>query len=378
MDLDTDYPAISDLKKRAQRRIPHFAWEYLDSATGTESTMDRNRAALDAILLKPAILTGEVTADLSTNFLGQSYDTPFGIAPVGMSGMMWPNAEYLLTQLGADQNIPYCMSNMATRMPEDVADVVGNTGWYQLYAPRDPDIRVNMLDRIKNAGFHTLILTVDVPAISRRERQRRGGLTHPPRLTPRIMAQVAKCPAWALGTLKYGMPRLRFIESYTGAKGALPSTAHIGHLMRTSPDWEYLQELRDIWDGNLIIKGVQTPEDAKRLARMGVDAIWVSNHAGRQFDAAPAAIHALPKIRRAVGTDMPLIYDSSIDGGLDILRAIAMGADFVMLGRAFHYGLGAFDAKGAKHVVTILKEDLASNMGQMGLESPPQVRNHLS
>jgi len=377
MDLDTLFPAISDLRKRARARIPHFAWEFLDSATGIEATMQRNRTALDNVLFNPAVLTGETKPVLTTKILGQEYAAPFGIAPVGMSGLMWPDAERLLALTAAQENIPYCMSNVATRTPEYVGPHVGDMGWYQLYAPRDPEIRHDMLRRIKSAGFHTLVLTVDVPVASRRERQRRGGLTHPPRLTPRIIAQIARCPAWALGTLRHGTPRMRFLESYSDHKGPLPSTEHVGYLMRTAPDWDYLRALRDEWPGNLIVKGVLLPEDATALIKEGVDAIWVSNHAGRQFDAAPAALDALQPIRAIVGADFPLIFDSGIAGGLDILRAISKGADFVMLGRAFHYGIGAFGKKGAEHVVRILRKDLIANMGQMGLVNPMQIRTQL-
>jgi len=367
MDLDQTYPAISDLAARARRRIPRFVWDYLDSATGIEATQARNRARLDAVLLNPAILAGEVEADLSTSLLGRDYPLPFGIAPVGMSGLMWPDAERTLARLGRDTGIPYCLSTVASQTPETVGPHMGDQGWFQMYPPHDPDVRRDMLDRVRAAGFHTLILTVDVPVASRRERQRRSGLTNPPRLTPRLLAQTAICPAWALGTLRIGMPRLRFMESYSSHKGPLPSTQHIGYLLRTSPNWDYLRALREVWDGPLVVKGVTLPEDATRLVGEGVDAIWVSNHAGRQFDAAPAAIDTLPGVRAAVGPDFPLIFDSGIAGGLDILRALAMGADFVMLGRAFHYGLAAFGARGAVHVVHILREDMKANMGQMGL-----------
>lgn len=377
MDMDSSYPALSDLRKRARRRIPHFVWEYLDSATGCEATIARNRAALDSVVLNPAILRGEVAGDLTTQMLGQTFSAPFGIAPVGMSGLMWPDAERLLAALAARDNIPYCMSNVATQTPEYVGPHAGDMGWFQLYAPRDPNIRRDMLKRIRGAGFHTLVLTVDVPTASRRERQRRGGLTHPPRLTPRILGQVATCPTWALGTLRHGFPRMRFLDSYCDHKGALPSTAHIGYLMRTAPDWDYLRALRDDWPGKLVIKGVLLPEDARALVNEGADAIWVSNHAGRQFDAAPAALDSVQPIRAAIGPDVPLIYDSSVNSGLDILRAIALGADFVMLGRAFHYGLAAFGAKGAAHVVHILRHDMVANMGQMGIATPAQVREQL-
>lgn len=367
MDLDNKYPAISDLASRAKRRVPRFVWDYLDSGTGTEAAMRRNRTKLDEILFNPAILSGEVTADLGKRLLGRDYPLPFGIAPVGMSGMMWPNAEPILAQLGRDAGIPYSLSTVATQTPETVGPHVGPDAWFQLYPPRDPDIRKDMLKRFKAAGFGTMVLTADVPVASRRERQIRGGMSMPPRLTPRILAQVAMRPAWALGTLKYGQPRLRTIESYTGNQGALGSTKHIGYLIRTSPDWEYLKWLRDEWDGPMMVKGVMMADDAAKLRDVGVDAVWVSNHAGRQFDAAAAPIEVLPAIRAAVGPDYPLVFDGGVAGGLDILRALALGADFVMLGRAFHYGLAALGAAGATHVVHILREDIKSNLGQMGL-----------
>ncbi|MCR8725209.1 alpha-hydroxy acid oxidase [Frigidibacter sp. ROC022] len=374
MDLDTRYPALSDLRARARRRIPHFMWEYLDSATGTETGMVRNRAALDRVLFLPQVLKGEVTADLSVELLGCKQGLPFGIAPVGMSGAMWPGAERILAELGARHAIPYAMSTMATRAPEDVADVVGDQGWFQLYPPRDPAVRADMLARIKGAGFHTLVLTVDVPASSRRERQIRGGLTHPPQITPRTLWHIAQCPAWALGTARLGMPKMRFIERYSEHKGALPSTAHIGYLMRIAPEWDYVEMLREEWSGKFVVKGVLDPEVSLRLKDAGVDAVWVSNHAARQFDGAPAALDCLPGIRAAVGPEYPLIYDSGIEGGLDILRAIAMGADFVFLGKAFHYALGALGAAGAEHLVQMLTADLRANLGQLAAEKPADVR----
>ena len=377
MTLDASHPAIDDLRRRAKKRIPRFVWEYLDSATGNEATKHRNRAELDGILLKPSVLHGEFTADLSTTLMGRTYPVPFGIAPIGMSGLIWPDAECTLARLAAKVGIPYGLSTVASQTPETLSAHIGDQGWFQLYPPRDPEIRTDILNRARNAGFHTLVLTVDVPVASRRERQTRSGLTNPPRLTPRLMAQVARCPTWAMGTLKHGMPRLRLMESYQKSTAALSSTDHIGYLLRTSPDWDYLRELRAEWDGKLVVKGVLNADDAQRLQAEGVDAVWVSNHAGRQFAGAPASITVLPQIRNAVGPAYPLIFDSGINGGLDILRAIVLGADFVMLGRAFHYGLGAFGAKGAAHVVHILTQDMQSNMGQIGAKTLKELPNCL-
>lgn len=365
MDLHARYPGLDDLRARAQRRIPRFVWDYLDSGTGREAAFARNRLALDRIGFAPSILHGEVTPDLGTHLLGHDYPLPFGIAPIGMSGLIWPGAEPHLARAAARANIPYCISTVATQGPEDIAPHLGPRAWFQLYPPRDPEIRTDMLARARAAGFDTLVLTVDVPASSRRERQVRSGLTNPPTITPRILAQIMARPAWARETAKRGMPRMRGIAKYTSAatRGMSP-TAHMGYILRTAPDWEYVNWLRDAWDGPFIVKGVMRAEDAPKLESAGVDAIWVSNHAGRQFDGSPASIEVLPDIRKA--TSLPLIFDSGVESGLDILRALALGADFVMLGRAWHFALGALGARGADHLADILARDLIANMGQLG------------
>ncbi|WP_299724939.1 alpha-hydroxy acid oxidase [uncultured Tateyamaria sp.] len=365
MDLDSRFPAPSDLRDRAKKRIPKFVWEYLDSGTGVEVTRHRNRIALDRVGLMPSVLHGEFEPDLTTPLFGAEMPLPFGIAPVGMSGLMWPNAERLLARAAAQLGIPYTISTVASQSPEDVAPDLGTHGWFQMYPPRDEEIRRDMLDRARKAGFKTLVLTVDVPVASRRERQTRSGLTNPPRLTPRLLAQVAMRPRWALGMAQQGMPHMRMLDAYANAAtDNLPVTAHVGYLLRTSPDWDYVKWLRDAWEGPFVVKGILRANDAERLQGLGADAIWVSNHAGRQFDAAPASIEVLPAIRAA--TTLPLIFDSGIEGGLDILRAMASGADFVMLGRAWHYALGALGAEGPAHLAHILKADLISNMGQLG------------
>ncbi len=379
MDLHAKYPAICDLRRAARKRIPHFVWEYLDSATGQERTLQRNRDQLDAVLFSPSVLHGEFTPDLSTSFLGQSHSLPFGIAPVGMSGLIWPGAEQLLAQAAAQLNIPYAMSTVATRTPEDVAPYLGQHAWFQMYPPRDTDIRLDMMARARAAGFSTLIMTVDVPVASRRERQTRGGLTQPPRLSPRLAWQAAQCPVWLNGIRKTGMPRMKLMDGYAQqlqlGKTMRSSTAHVGYLLRTSPNWDYLHKLRDEWEGALIVKGISRAKDAKALEQAGVDALWVSNHAGRQFDAGPATIETLPAIRKA--TTLPLIVDSGFETGLDILRGLALGADFIMLGRPWHYALGALGAKGPAHMADILSKDLAANMGQLGTKTLTDISNAL-
>ena len=228
MKNETRFPAISDLAERAQRRVPKFVWEYLDSGTGNEKTRFRNRSALDKIGLMPSILHGEFTPDLSTLLLGAKLPLPFGIAPVGMSGLIWPDAEYHLASAAQHLCIPYTLSTVATVAPEDIENFIGPNAWFQMYPPHDEKIRQDMLARAQASGFKTLVLTVDVPVASRRERQIRSGLTNPPKLTPRLLAQVAMRPSWAIGIARRGMPHMRMLDAYINKSTEnLPVNAHI-------------------------------------------------------------------------------------------------------------------------------------------------------
>ncbi|OWV47645.1 alpha-hydroxy acid oxidase [Mameliella alba] len=372
MDLHSRYMTVADLRRAARARVPRFAWAYLDTATGTEATARRNRAALDSVLFTPSILDGEVAPDFAVSLFGETHPLPFGVAPVGQSGLLWPGAERMLARAATAAGLPYTLSTVANATPEEVGPETGGKGWFQLYPPRDPEMRRDMLARAKASGFHVLVVTVDVPVASRRERQVKGGLVQPPRITPRIALQCAMRPAWSLARLRAGMPRMKTLDRYSQDMASRDPTAHIGYLLRTAPDWDYLRWLREAWDGPLVVKGVLKAEDAERLEREGVDAIWVSNHGGRQFDGARGAASYLPAVRAA--TQLPVIFDSGIEGGLDILRAVALGADFVMLGRAWHYAVCALGAAGPAHLVEMLRRDMAANIGQLGAARPVDLR----
>ena len=367
MELDQSFPAIKDLRDRASKRLPRFVWDYLDSATGKEATLARNRAKLDEILFNPAILSGEIDVNLSTTFLGRDYALPFGIAPVGMSGMIWPGAEQALARLASSVNIPYTLSTVATRTPEEIGPLAGRNGWFQLYTPGRDEVRADILKRAHDNGFTTLVLTVDVPVSSRRERQRRAGLRMPPRMTPAMIWKMLLCPAWLTQTLQNGIPRFRTMEKYTETSRLADVTRRMAIDLHSQPDWSILDNIRTHWKGPLILKGIQNGDDARLAMDRGVDAVWVSNHGGRQIDGIPASIDMLPGIRSAVGPDFPLLFDSGIRSGLDIARALAKGANYAMLGRSFLYGIAALGPQGAQHCLNILKDDLENTMAQIGV-----------
>lgn len=365
MSLDQRFPAYSDLERRARRRLPEFVWEYLDSGTGDEVTVERNRRAFEAVTLLADILQTEREIDLGIEFLGRRQSLPFGFAPVGMSGLVWSGAEQTLAAAADRAGIPYCLSTVAADTPEAVGEVVGKQGWFQLYPLRDRNFLKDLLNRARISGFHTLVITVDLAAASRRERLTRAGVTNPMKLTPRILTQCAMRPSWSFAMLKRGIPKLETLSKYADAHEKRSGTAHIGYQLRTAPDWRYLKTVRELWGGSLIVKGVMDPAVAEKLFANGADAIWVSNHGGRQFDASPASLEVLSDVRRAIG-DKPLIFDSGVRSGTDIVKALALGADMVMLGRAPLIALAALGSEGVDHYIDMLRAGIEADLGQLG------------
>ena len=363
------YPAISDLAKKAKKRIPHVAWEYLQTGTGSEALIQKNVAAFQKITFKPRFCKGELNPHIQTEFLGQSFNAPFGIAPIGLTGLMWPKAEILLAETARRYQIPFTLSTVATETPEALAPHIGNMGWFQLYPPRERDLRKKILTRARSAGFHTLLVTADVPMASRRERTKRAGLQMPPKITPRLIWQGMIHPIWTGKTLLRGLPRLRTIETYAEFQDVKFVSGFAGNRLGGTLTWDYCKELREEWDGPILIKGLLHPEDAEKAIAIGMDGIVVSNHGGRQFDGAPPAVEALPEIVRAVKGKAAIAFDSGIRSGLDIMRALSLGAEFVLLGRAFLYGIAALGKYGGDHVVELLTDDLKNNMAQLGVNS---------
>ena len=372
--LSNRYPAIEDLARKAKRRIPQVAWEYLISGTGDEALVDRNKSAFQRINFIPRFCKGALAATTATSLFGKNYSAPIGIAPVGLTGLMWPRVEHYLAATADRLKIPFCLSTNATETPETVGAFVGDMGWFQLYPPKDLEIRKSLLERAKDAGFHVLVVTADVPMASKRERTKRAGLTMPPKITPRMIWEGITHPVWSFYTMVNGIPRLRTIEHYANNNSMRFVSGFVGNRLGGTLDWDYCRELKDAWDGPVVLKGILHPADAAKAIEIGLDGIYVSNHGGRQFNGAPAAIEALPGIVREVGGKAPVIFDSGIRTGLDIMRALYLGADFVMAGRPFIYGVAALGKYGGDHAASMLMDDLQNNMVQLGVADFEELR----
>ena len=372
------YPAISDLEARAKRRIPSFAWTYLESGTGDDVARDHNRSALESVRFRPQFLKGILTPTTVTTLFGITYAAPIGIAPVGLTGLIWPGADAMLATTAARNRIPYVLSTVGTEAPEVAGPKADGMGWFQLYPPRDPDMRDDMVERAAASGFTALVVTADVPAPSRRERQRKARLRVPPTIGPRLVASSAIRPTWSIGMLRNGLPRFRGLEQYVDAASMKNTAGFVGANLGGTLSYDYLEALREQWNGPIVVKGILDPEDARRCRDHGADAVWVSNHGGRQLDGAIASIDALPPIVEALDGTVPVLFDSGIRDGLDIARALALGADFCFAGRPFLFGLGALGDNGASHAYEILHDGLTTTMHQVGVESLADLEARLA
>lgn len=373
-ELANRYPAFSDLRKRARRRIPHFAWEYLDSGTGAETALTRNVEAMARILLNPVSLKKTIVPDSSTRIFDHYLRIPGGVAPVGMSGLIWPGSEIMLARAARQADAIYCLSTVACETIEAVGAEARGNAWFQLYPFADWSINEDLVRRAQSSGFAALVLTMDVQAASIRERQRRAGLRMPPAVDLRTLSSIAARPAWALATLRRGRPALRILEKYVPAGEMAQIMKFVAsHGMGRLED-DTLSRLRKLWKGPLVVKGVMSAADARAGITAGADAIWVSNHGARQLDAAPAAIDVLPEIADAVSGKARIIFDSGIRSGLDMARAIASGADLVFAGRPFLHAVAALGEPGAAHAFQLLRADLENAMIQLGTASLAGLR----
>ncbi|MEL7120324.1 MAG: alpha-hydroxy acid oxidase [Bacteroidota bacterium] len=373
--LSHKYLTIGDLAKKAKKRMPFVSWEYLDSGTGKEQLIQRNLEAFKEITFKPQFCKGELNPKLETEVLGQNFKAPFGIAPIGLTGLMWPNTEVYLAQTAREYQLPYTLSTVATRTPETIGPYVGDMGWFQLYPPRSLDFRKSLLESAWQNGFHTMLVTCDIPVPSRRERTQKAGIGANSIVTPRFIWEALTHPTWLRETLKHGFPKLQMVENYSKIKSVKSIKEYVSRELGGTLSWEYCKELRDAWQGKLLLKGVLHPKDAEKAIELGFDGVVVSNHGGRQFDGAIASLEALPEIVQVTKGKAAIVFDGGVRSGLDILKALSLGADFVLLGRAFIYGVAALGQYGGHQVVEILKDQLINNMYKLGVEDIESISN---
>lgn len=350
--------STEDARRLAKRRLPWMVFDYIDGAAGEGYGEASNRAALRDLRLTPRILTNVRDRSLGVQVFDHAAKVPFGISPMGMCNLSTPGADLMLADKAAQFQVPLGVSTVSSTSLEKLIERADGHAWFQLYFSGDGSGALRLVERAKAAGYKTLVLTVDVPEVGRRPRELRHGFTMPFRIGPRQFVDFALHPRWSLHTLFAGAPGM---ANFTGAEKFDRTES------RAAADWSYFKRLRDAWEGNLVVKGVLDVEDAKRLKTEGADAIQVSSHGGRQLDAAPAPIHVLRDIRQAVGKDFPLFYDSGIRSGEDVLKAYAMGADFVFLGRALLFAMAAGRQKGLDQLWKIYADEISLAMAQTGL-----------
>lgn len=357
-----------DARAIARRRLPWLVFDYIDGAAGQGLGDTLNQQAIREMRLRSRILVDVEHRSLAQSILGLDCQLPFGIAPMGMCNLSAPGADMMLARLAAKYNIPIGASTAASSSLETIGKAAKGNAWFQLYFGGNEAVSDQLIDRAADAGYEVLIFTVDVPEVGRRPRELRHGFKMPFKIGPRQFIDFALHPRWSLTSLFAGAPQLANFASEESTIASFDRTAS-----RAGVDWHFLDRVRKRWRGKLVVKGVLDDGDAQQLVQHGVDAIMVSSHGGRQLESVAQPIHALKRIRAAVGADYPLIFDSGLRNGEDICKAYAMGADFVMLGRPMLYAIAADGEKGLHQLVDVLAQETSIALAQMGLTSVDQL-----
>ena len=351
---------VEDARIKARRRLPKMVFDYIDGAAGRELLAEENITAFHKIKLQPRSLVNVEDRSLDKTFLNKKWGLPFGVAPMGMCDLAWPGADKMLAVAASEFNIPLALSTMGSSTIEQTRERAGENAWFQFYVSGDKDTAMKLVDRAAAAGYTTLIFTVDVPHVAPRVRDLRNGFKAPLKIGPKQFIDFALHPQWSVGSVLSGVPSLANVDTKSDGKFKRDSG-------RGAVDWDFLRHLRDYWPHKLIIKGVLSVEDAVKMQQAGADGIYVSNHGGRQLDSAPASITVLPQMRQALGADYPIVADSGFRDGESIIKALALGADYVMLGRPFSYGIAADGQRGLNTVIQLLADQISAAMAQIGV-----------
>ena len=360
---------IYDLRDIAKRRTPQAPFDYTDGGADTESSLTRARAAYEKLEFQPRILRDVKDVDLSVQMLGKKMSMPVGIAPTGFTRMMQTEGEYAGACAASDAGIPYTLSTMGTRSIEDVAKAApGGRNWFQLYMWKDRDRSMALVDRAKAAGFDTLVLTVDVPVAGARLRDVRNGMTIPPSLTSKTILNAIPRPAWWMNFLTTDPLKFASLDSWNGTVAEL-----LDSMFDPTVTYEDLKWIRGQWQGNLVVKGIQNVDDAMMSVAAGADAIILSNHGGRQLDRAPVPLHLLPEVVKAIGDKAEVQVDTGIMHGADVVAALASGAKFTWIGRAYLYGLMAGGKPGVDRTLEILRTQISRTMKLLGARTDAEL-----
>lgn len=376
--FDNNFPDVADLKRQAKKRIPKFAFDYLEGGCMEEIGVQRNRADIEAVQLRSELLKPFSGSDLSVELFGHKYSAPFGIAPVGLQGLMWPKSPEILAKAAAEKNIPYVLSTVSSSSLERISEVSEGNAWFQLYNPTDDVIRTDLMRRITAAQYKVLVVTVDVPTFGFRPRDIRNGLAMPPKMTISNILQMLSCPQWLLATALAGKPEMETLKPYM-PKG-MPTDQLAAFMNKTvmgRVDIEGLKPIRELWKGSLVIKGLINEVDVEAAISLGADAVVISNHGARQLDAGESPVEPLQRIAKKHGDKIKIFMDSGLRSGTNIAGALASGADFTFLGRPFVYGVGALGDKGGIHTINSLTLQLTQIMNQLGCKSVADLPRHL-
>lgn len=346
--------------------MPGFAFDYLDGGCYSEVNLKKNTDAIREVELRPSYIGDYAGADLTTELFGQTWAAPFGVAPIGLQGLMWPGACEYLAEAAHGHNLPFILSTVGTASIEKISKITEGRFWFQLYHPAEDELRDKLLKRAEDAGCEVLVLLADTPTFAYRPKEIKNGLSIPPQMTLRNIFQMCTHPTWSFSQLFHGAPEFKTMKPYIPSG---MSMKHLGLFMNKTFSGRLTEDkikaIRDQWKGKIVVKGIVTPEDCARVVDIGVDGIIASNHGGRQLDCGQSTIEPLPQLAAEFGDKIKVMMDSGIRSGPDVAASLASGADFTFLGRSFMYGIGALGREGGPHTMTMLKRQLQQVMEQV-------------